>query len=221
MTFSLVGDILTKLALAAALGGLVGWQRERRDRPAGLRTHMLVSLGAAMYALAGLGFGKQADPSRIAAQVATGVGFLGAGTIMRYGGGVLGLTTVASLWAVAAIGICASIGGNAYWIALFGAGLVLLTLTLFQRVETRFLAHNHAVSVTVALAGTAERLRELRQELSDRQVPVDSVQVITTPEGTSELQLTIRMQPGADVPDLMCYLSSLPGFRSMWCPTRN
>src|SRR5512136_1301905 len=99
-------DVFVKLIIAVILGGIVGWQREARDRPAGLRTHVLVCIGSAIYTLTSIGFGKGADPSRVAAQVATGMGFLGAGTIIRHGSEVRGLTTAASLWTVAAIGIC-------------------------------------------------------------------------------------------------------------------
>ena len=110
--------VLLKLIAAVICGGIVGWQREARDRPAGLRTHVLVCLGATVYTLASLSFtGPTADPGRVAAQVATGMGFLGAGTIIRHGNVVRGLTTAASLWAVAAIGLCVGIGGQAMWVA--------------------------------------------------------------------------------------------------------
>ena len=98
--------VLVRLVLAVVFGGVVGWQREARDRPAGLRTHVLVCVGAAVYTLASLSFGARSDPARVAAQVATGMGFLGAGTIIRHGNVVRGLTPAASLWAVAASGLC-------------------------------------------------------------------------------------------------------------------
>ncbi len=115
-----VPDILAKLTTAVALSGMVGWQREARDRPAGLRTHVLVCVGSAIYTMTSLSFGPNTDPARVAAQVATGMGFLGAGTIIRHGNEVRGLTTAASLWTVAAIGIAIGLGGSAYWIGLIG-----------------------------------------------------------------------------------------------------
>jgi uncharacterized membrane protein YhiD involved in acid resistance len=131
-------SVLVKLVLAVICGGIVGWQREAHDRPAGLRTHVLVCLGAAVYTLASMSFsGPNADPGRVAAQVATGMGFLGAGTIIRHGNVVRGLTTAASLWAVAAIGLCVAIGGQVWWVAAISTVIVLLTLTVLRREALR------------------------------------------------------------------------------------
>src|SRR2546426_8834199 len=105
-----------RLCLAALLGGLVGLERETHSQPAGLRTHMIVSLGACLMMLVSIYMTKldpaRADPGRIAAQVVTGIGFLGAGAIMRFGMSVKGLTTAASLWTAAGIGLAAGCG---YW----------------------------------------------------------------------------------------------------------
>src|SRR5688500_18575386 len=104
-------DLVTiaRVLLAFILGGIVGFERERDRRPAGLRTHMLVSAGSACFTVASIyGFaemGTVRDPARLAAQIVTGIGFLGAGTIFRGGGTVRGLTTASSIWITAAIGI--------------------------------------------------------------------------------------------------------------------
>ena len=99
-----------RLLLASVLGGVVGWQRESADKPAGFRTHIIVCLGAALFTLvSAVGFfGSGADPARVASNIVVGIGFLGAGTIWRTGGSVQGLTTAASLWTVAAIGTATS-----------------------------------------------------------------------------------------------------------------
>ena len=129
-------EVILRVVLAAALGGAIGLERELRDREAGLRTHLLVSVGAALFTLVsayawtdwtfstrdGLVF----DPTRIAAQVVTGIGFLGAGAIIRQGLSVKGLTTAATLWVVAAIGMAAGVGY--YEAALVTTALVLVTL---------------------------------------------------------------------------------------------
>src|SRR5688572_21016158 len=99
---------IVNLLVAAGLSGLIGLEREWRDRDAGLRTHMLVGLGAALFTIAGAELGT--DPSRVAAQVVTGIGFLGAGAIFRSGEAVKGLTTAAGLWTVAGIGLAAGSG---------------------------------------------------------------------------------------------------------------
>jgi putative Mg2+ transporter-C (MgtC) family protein len=121
-------DALLRLALAGALGGLIGLERELRDREAGLRTHLLVSVGAALFTIVGAyGFASiRTDPTRVAAQIVTGIGFLGAGAIIRQGSSVRGLTTAATLWVVAAVGLAA--GAGYYSAALITTGLVLLAL---------------------------------------------------------------------------------------------
>ena len=105
-------EMVLRLLLAAALGSIIGYQRERAGKPAGLRTHVLICVGAALFTVASLyGFGAVADPARVAAGIVAGIGFLGAGAIIhREGGLVAGLTTAATIWAVAAIGLAAGAG---------------------------------------------------------------------------------------------------------------
>lgn len=132
-------DVVTiaRVLLAFVLGGVVGVQREWARRPAGLRTHMLVCAGAACFTVASIyGFspyGTTVDPSRLAAQIITGIGFLGAGTIFRSGSAVRGLTTASSIWITAAIGIVAGLG--MLWLALFTTALTWFALTLLKRLE--------------------------------------------------------------------------------------
>jgi putative Mg2+ transporter-C (MgtC) family protein len=129
-------ESLLRLALAAVLGGLIGVERELREREAGLRTHLLVALGSALFTIVGAyGFHDflesgdsvvQADPTRIAAQIVTGIGFLGAGAIIRQGFSVRGLTTAATLWVVAAVGLAA--GAGYYSAAVITTAVVLIAL---------------------------------------------------------------------------------------------
>jgi putative Mg2+ transporter-C (MgtC) family protein len=145
------GEILLRVVLAGVFGGAIGAEREIREREAGLRTHMLVSIGAALFTLvSAYGFsdftfsarsGITYDPTRIAAQVVTGIGFLGAGAIIRQGLSVRGLTTAASLWVVAAIGLATGAG---YYSAAFITTVVvlvslwplrILAFRLFERVR--------------------------------------------------------------------------------------
>lgn len=140
-------QILTRLACALLIGVVIGLEREYTHRPAGLRTHMLVTLGACAVMMTGQvifsqyrAAGANSDPARLAAQVISGVGFLGAGTIMREGVNVKGLTTAASLWAVACLGIAA--GGGYYAIALLGMVFVFASLTVFEYIQ-KLLVHPH------------------------------------------------------------------------------
>ena len=122
-------EMILRLLLAAALGAIIGYQRERAGKTAGIRTNILICVGAALFAVASYAFGDAADPSRIAAGVVAGIGFLGAGVIIRTGEGhVGGLTTAATIWAVAGIGLAA--GAGLYLISTVTALLVLIVLLL-------------------------------------------------------------------------------------------
>ena len=132
--------VLIRLVLAAFFGGVVGYQRERSEKPAGFRTHVLVCMSSALlmfisyYPFFDMG---NADPSRIAAGAITGIGFWGAGAIISQGGIVKGLTTAAGIWAMAAIGLAVGVG--LYIPASIGTILILLVLTIFKTMETRLL----------------------------------------------------------------------------------
>jgi putative Mg2+ transporter-C (MgtC) family protein len=126
-------ELLSRLAVAAGLGAAVGLERELRDREAGIRTHLAVSLGSALFTIvSAYGFSEfvspssPVDPTRIAAQIVTGIGFLGAGAIIRSGLSVRGLTTAASLWIVAAVGMAA--GAGYYWAAVIGTAITVFAL---------------------------------------------------------------------------------------------
>lgn len=124
-------DLVLRLLLASGLGAAVGYERERAGKPAGLRTHILISLGAALFTLVSIyGFGATTnDASRIAAGVVTGIGFIGAGAIIHGGEGIVaGLTTAASIWTAAAIGL--AVGTGMYLLAIVATILVLIVLIL-------------------------------------------------------------------------------------------
>jgi putative Mg2+ transporter-C (MgtC) family protein len=153
-------QVLFRIAAAAGLGGLVGLERELDEKAAGLRTHMLVAVGAALFTIVGAyGFSEfpqsAVDPTRIAAQVVTGIGFLGAGIIFRQGFTVRGLTTAASLWLVAAVGIAAGAG---YWKgAVIATVAALISLRPLEWIKERSLPERMSRRMTVVLteAGTS------------------------------------------------------------------
>jgi len=125
-------DVL-KLLLALALGALIGVEREFRDKAAGFRTVIFICVGSALFTIVSIGFSPNADPSRMAAQVVTGVGFLGAGAILREGSRVVGLTTASIIWLAAAIGV--GVGAGHYYLAAAGTWLVLFVLWFFPKLE--------------------------------------------------------------------------------------
>lgn len=162
-------DPIGKLLAAAVLGGILGWERERRGRPAGLRTHILVCIGVALmmivseymfekYNTLGADSIMRVDPARIAAQVVTGIGFLGAGTIMRFRTMVRGLTTAASLWTVAGIGL--AVGSGCYLPAILTTILALIALLLLPLFE-REIKRDKYKTLRLSISGTEFSLTPL------------------------------------------------------------
>lgn len=131
-------DLALRVLVTLILGIGVGIEREWHGHPAGIRTMALVGVGACLFTALGLEpvFGTRTDPTRIAAQIVTGVGFLGAGAILRHGTDVRGMTTAASIWVVAALGM--AVGFGFYFIGIFTAALVLMTLVAIRPIERRF-----------------------------------------------------------------------------------
>jgi len=139
--------MLMRLLFAALLGGLIGWERERRNKQAGLKTHLLVAVGSTLIMLTSIyGFDSalinhpnaRFDPARLAAQVVSGIGFLGAGAILRRSNHIIsGLTTAATLWVAAAIGL--SVGSGFYWPAIITTAIVLVSTLVLNKLESRFL----------------------------------------------------------------------------------
>jgi len=164
-----IGQIVLRLACAMLVGLVIGSEREYTHRPAGMRTHILVALGACAVSVTGellfshySAFGAAPDPARLSAQVITGVGFLGAGTIMREGSSVKGLTTAASVWAVACLGLAAGFGY--YGLTVAGMILIFVTLTVFERLQDKlFKNHSHKgtyILETSDIAGSLTRIND-------------------------------------------------------------
>ena len=173
-----IGQIVLRLACAMLIGTLIGLEREYTHRPAGLRTHILVALGACAVSVTGemlfsqySGMGALPDPARLSAQVITGVGFLGAGTIMKEGATVKGLTTAASVWAVACLGIAAGFGY--YALALLGAAFIFITLTAVEALQHRFIrAGSSEVCYNLETADIAATLAHINAIAQEQQVAV-------------------------------------------------
>jgi putative Mg2+ transporter-C (MgtC) family protein len=173
-SWRLAVELLLRLGIAVLLAGIIGWEREVHGRPAGVRTHMLVALGAALFTEVGRGLGG--DSARVAAQVVTGIGFLGAGTIMRMGGEIKGLTTAASIWAVAAIAMAVAAGGPFIIVAVAGTILALITLTWVDKLERVFLKDTRNARLIVEV-GKRSDVADLLRTLTETDVHVESVGV--------------------------------------------
>jgi putative Mg2+ transporter-C (MgtC) family protein len=169
-----VSSSLTRLVLAAILGGLIGLERELKHRAAGLRTNMFISFGAAMFTLLSSQLaGIPADAARIAAQIIPGIGFIGAGSILHTRGLTTGLTSAATMFVVASIGMAA--GGGLYVTAIFGTGLVLLTLFFLGQLEETFNLKLLLSSYEVTGASVDEISNEVNRILEPHRVLMQNV----------------------------------------------
>lgn len=181
-------QIFLRLFLAFILGGLIGFEREQNNHPAGFRTHILVSIGSTLIMLISIyGFtdylyydNVRFDPSRIAAQVVTGIGFLGAGTILRHGFTVTGLTTAASLWVVAGIGL--AIGAGFYFAAVLATFLVIISLAVLARLDPFITRKRRLIQIRVNVIDRPGKLGEIATKLGEKKINVKSVSIIDEEE---------------------------------------
>jgi putative Mg2+ transporter-C (MgtC) family protein len=171
-------DFAARLLVAAALGALIGAEREIHGHPAGIRTHMLVALGSGIFTVMsihgfGQGPGTGIDPTRIAAQIVSGIGFLGAGAILKDGVVIRGLTTAASLWATAAVGLAA--GAGEYVIAIVAAAVIVVSLWPINALAERL---HGSSSPEVQLRLSLERIDligEISSVLASHKVDIGSI----------------------------------------------
>jgi putative Mg2+ transporter-C (MgtC) family protein len=205
-------DVFIRILIAAALGGVIGIEREIREHTAGFRTHILVSVGAAAFTIAssyGLE-GTSFDPNRISAQIVTGIGFLGAGAIIRYGASVRGLTTAASLWAVAAVGLLAAQG---FWqAALITTGVVITSLYLLRLVEDKVLypLAGRPVQVRVQFRSPGYApLAQLMAALQEVHVTIKEMAVIPGEGDGETVHLSLKLPRRQEPAKLLALLADL------------
>lgn len=212
-------EVLGRLLLAAILGGLIGLERETLNRPAGLRTHLLVSMGSALVILVSMyGFldiknrvpGTSYDAARVAAQVVSGIGFLGAGTILREGATVRGLTTAASLWSVAGIGL--AVGTGMYVAATATAFLIYLALKYLVRIERRWLGVQRDI-ITLQIVDQPGMIAAVSGVLARHRIDIRRVDIDTEPgeSGQASLELSVLMAPKTNPLVVIEEIAALPG----------
>ena len=207
-----------RLLGAAAFGGMIGFEREYNDQPAGFRTHILVTLGAALFTIAGA-YGAAAfvdadvvrfDPTRVAAQVVTGIGFLGAGAILRQGINIRGLTTAASIWVSASIGVAVALG---YWLAAaFMTAIAIGSLLLLRPVERaviRLLRKSVFKAVIDVDAGA--RLAAINEVFDRLGIHVESMKIVGEREGKRQIVARLHMPQDIQSTELVDALEEVEG----------
>ena len=212
-------DMLIRIALAGILGGLIGLERQMRAKEAGLRTHILVGIGSAMFMLVSkYGFADMLDsdhvaldPSRIAAQVVSGMGFLGAGTIIIQKQVVKGLTTAAGLWVTAAIGLV--IGSGMYEIGIYGTVLALVVLETFRRISHGLIGRHHTLMVHLKPKSVPLVLLVLQQE----NIRYGHIAVVNRDEenGLCELSVDVTLSRNAAIHTIYDKVMEIKGVQSL------
>jgi putative Mg2+ transporter-C (MgtC) family protein len=219
-------EVVVRLLVTAVLCGAIGFERETRDQSAGFRTHILLGLGAALFTLVSAygfapfteaalesgGRGIQFDPTRIAAQIVTGIGFLGAGAIIRQGFDVRGLTTAASLWATAAIGM--AVGAGYYFGAAATTVVVVLSLYLLREFRTRIISRfqtNFSV-LDVAFSDTGGEISGVVDLLERHDIEVRGLDA-QFEEDRALYTIQLRIPPRHNVHDALQEITTLPGVK--------
>ncbi|MEC0243983.1 MgtC/SapB family protein [Paenibacillus dokdonensis] len=219
--------ILLRLLLSVFLGGLVGLERERSNHAAGLRTHILVCMGSTLIIMLSIyGFSEfvhevniRIDPARLASAVITGVGFLGAGTILFTGKSITGLTTAASVWVIAAVGL--SIGAGFYFASIAATFLILLTLVVFNKLEQRYIRGSKLHMVTIYAISAPGLLESISGLLEGEDITVKRAVVnersnaaygeLQPPSTTMEISLNVLSKRAFDPLTLTSRIRKLEG----------
>jgi putative Mg2+ transporter-C (MgtC) family protein len=213
-------EIVERLLLAAVLGSIIGFERERLLWAAGIRTHMVVCVGACLIMIvSAFGFADSLssknvvlDPSRVAAQVVSGIGFLGAGAILARGEIVRGLTTAASIWTVAAIGL--AVGGGLYFAAAASTAVIIIILAGIKPLEEAYRARNQSCRLKIEAASSAVTPEILKQTLGIRNGQIK--RFLATPSGSGEEIIVLLSKVSShDIKTFVEKLNGLDGTESV------
>jgi putative Mg2+ transporter-C (MgtC) family protein len=205
-----------RLVAAVVAGALIGIEREAHAKPAGFRTYIIICLGAALLMILSVyvpqRYFEHGDPSRIAAQVVTGIGFLGAGAIFRLGVNVRGLTTAAAIWTTAAIGLV--LGAGMFAVGAVALVLVLITLIVLDLVETRLIGISEYRSLLVVSDRRPGQIRQITEVLTRHGVPASKLSVAEhLEEGRIEIRAVARLERGIDIRRFFDEVEAIEGIR--------
>ena len=210
-------EVFQRLAMALILSGLIGIERELTHKPAGFRTHILVGVGSALIMVCSIWISlafpeRGVDPSRIAAQVVTGIGFLAGGVILQSGVSIHGLTTAASLWMTSAVGLAA--GLRFYSGALLGTGFALVTLLLFNKMDFSFQGRGWTM-VNLTIIANAQCLEVLEKEIQMLNLKINALNLTEESKNQGEVRIHIKEIPRARVRGFMDRLWKIKGVKKI------
>jgi putative Mg2+ transporter-C (MgtC) family protein len=209
-------EIIIRVLVAAVLGAAVGFERERDSQPAGLRTHIILVIGAALAMCLSINLAVKygGDPARLAAQVISGIGFLGAGAILRIGFNVKGLTTATTLWSMAIVGL--TVGYGYYLIGIVITVIMLITLSLLNTIEKRWVRTNIIRSISIVAEDHEGLVKTVRKTSTKLAEQIDSFSVQKNVKNKRiRIQIVARVNKGEKMEDLTQAISSIEGIRSL------
>lgn len=205
--------IVAQLLLAAALGAAIGFEREIHDHPAGMRTHLLVSVGSATFTILSIVAFQApgADPARVAAQIVSGIGFLGAGAILKEGASIRGLTTAASLWAVAGVGMAA--GAGAWGVAIAVTIIVLVSLWPLNVLTDRFVGRDQDAVLLRLGADDAGALGRVVTVIGRANGTIAHLETAAAPDGGLTIEIEVRLRDDPAGHRLTAKVAEIDGLR--------
>lgn len=196
--------LILRVALASLFGALIGIEREHARRPAGLRTHMLVCVGSCLVMLTSEfiyknyhSFSPNMDIARLGAQVISGIGFLGAGTIIRNGNSIKGLTTAASIWAVACVGLATGIGYYAG--AIITTLAIFLTLTYFKSIANSAYSHSVSCQLNIKLKHSPELINSIEDKFNSNSIAINNIKFRADKDDITDVTYSLSMNHNTDI----------------------
>jgi putative Mg2+ transporter-C (MgtC) family protein len=210
-------EVILRVTIAALLGAAVGYERERQGQPAGLRTHMILVIGAALMMTLSINLAMQfrplvpnGDPARLAAQVVSGIGFLGAGAILHYGATIKGLTTATSLWTMAGVGL--AVGAGHILVSVAVTALILIVLILLNIIEKKYIDVSKTVVFTIESntnPETGKAILDVVRSVCRTYTINSSTRLVQQNSAISEY--TLKLRPHFNGNDLLDRVSAVPG----------
>lgn len=213
-----IGEILLRIFTGFILSGIIGLEREGLNRPAGLRTHILVGTGSTLIMVTGIYVAytysaTDTDAARLGAQVVSGIGFLGAGTIIKEGASVRGLTTAASLWATAGIGLAC---GSGFVIpAIFTTAIIIFALIVFQKINHYMVNRKHEMRISVLCDNVPGQLGSIGTYLGNQNVQIRQISIQDEQEEILRINLVLRLPLKATAVDVIEGLQSVKGIKEI------
>jgi len=218
--------IIERTVLAAILGGIIGWERDLRNKQAGVKTHLLVSVGSALIMILSIyGFNEMIDhrnarfdPARLAHGVISGIGFLGAGVIMRKSNRVSGITTAATLWVVASIGLC--VGAGFYVPALVGTVIILINAFVLRWIESKLLSSAKTITIHITVKDGISTLKEISNFFKESKAVIKHIYLLDTKELNNNLvniTFRLKLKDQNNLIGLLGHLSGIQGVEKVEC----